>query len=124
MTIYLYFFFLAYRVLQNELTSGQLIILQDRYSKAIFCVANTHILFNMFRGDLKLGQLTLLLAHVQRATASYRGNSAFRGVFLCGDFNMEPHSPLYSFLRFGRIRPTDYNRATLARHKQSARYEG
>uniref|UniRef100_A0AAV2KDP3 Endonuclease/exonuclease/phosphatase domain-containing protein n=1 Tax=Knipowitschia caucasica TaxID=637954 RepID=A0AAV2KDP3_KNICA len=66
-----------------------------------FCVANTHLLYNPRRGDIKLAQLAILLAELQRSSRLPDGSSY--PVVLCGDFNSTPSSPLYSFLTSGRL---------------------
>ncbi|KAJ0026533.1 hypothetical protein NQD34_017533 [Periophthalmus magnuspinnatus] len=66
-----------------------------------FCVANTHLLYNPRRGDIKLAQLAILLAEVNRMSRLPDGSSS--PVVLCGDFNSTPHSPLYRFLTTGHL---------------------
>ncbi|XP_014667827.1 PREDICTED: protein angel homolog 2-like [Priapulus caudatus] len=66
------------------------------------CVANTHLLYNPRRGDVKLAQLSVLLAEVDRLAAAARGRRC--AVVLCGDFNMQPFCDLYRFLCGGRLR--------------------
>ncbi|CAG5883257.1 unnamed protein product [Menidia menidia] len=65
------------------------------------CVANTHLLYNPHRGDVKLAQLAILLAEIGRVSRLPDGSS--RPVLLCGDLNSSPQSPLYSFLTRGRL---------------------
>ncbi|CAN8009742.1 unnamed protein product [Ixodes pacificus] len=71
------------------------------------CVSTTHLLFNPRRGDVKLAQLCLLLAEIDRLAA--RGGAGADGaphyfpVVLCGDMNSRPHSPLYRFVTRGRL---------------------
>ncbi|KAJ8396847.1 hypothetical protein AAFF_G00011700 [Aldrovandia affinis] len=57
------------------------------------CVANTHLLFNPRRGDVKLAQLAMILAEID---ATVKGTSC--PVILCGDFNSVPNMPLYNFI--------------------------
>uniref|UniRef100_A0A8C6TQE6 Angel homolog 2 (Drosophila) n=2 Tax=Neogobius melanostomus TaxID=47308 RepID=A0A8C6TQE6_9GOBI len=64
-----------------------------------FCVANTHLLYNPRRGDIKLAQLAILLAEVKRMSRLPDGST--NPVLLCGDFNSTPWSPLYRFLTTG-----------------------
>lgn len=40
--------------------------LKDKQSGAEFCIANTHLLFNMKRGDVKFAQLVILLATLDK----------------------------------------------------------
>lgn len=65
------------------------------------CVANTHLLYNPRRGDIKLAQLAVLLAEISRFSRPPNGSSS--PVVLCGDFNSTPLSPLYRFLTTGRL---------------------
>ncbi|XP_070705797.1 protein angel homolog 2 [Pempheris klunzingeri] len=66
---------------------------------AFICVANTHLLYNPRRGDVKLAQLAILLAEIKRLSRLPDGSTC--PVLLCGDFNSTPWSPLYSFLTTG-----------------------
>ncbi|KAK2855902.1 hypothetical protein Q5P01_004637 [Channa striata] len=63
------------------------------------CVANTHLLYNPRRGDVKLAQLAILLAEIGRLSRLPDGST--NPVVLCGDFNSTPGSPLYNFLTTG-----------------------
>ncbi|XP_064196254.1 protein angel homolog 2 isoform X1 [Anguilla rostrata] len=63
----------------------------------VLCVANTHLLYNPRRGDIKLAQLAVLLAEITRVSRLADGGAC--PVVLCGDFNSVPGSPLYSFIR-------------------------
>ncbi|OTF81060.1 hypothetical protein BLA29_004319 [Euroglyphus maynei] len=73
-------------------------------------VANTHLIFNPKRGDIKLAQLRLLLAEIQRF--AIRNDSAnttdpfkmdYFPIILCGDFNSEPNSPIVEFIKNGQF---------------------
>ncbi|XP_056150955.1 protein angel homolog 2 isoform X2 [Lampris incognitus] len=63
------------------------------------CIANTHLLYNPRRGDIKLAQLAILLAEISQRSRLPDGSS--HPVVVCGDFNSTPWSPLYSFLTTG-----------------------
>ncbi|XP_016378515.1 protein angel homolog 2 isoform X2 [Sinocyclocheilus rhinocerous] len=65
------------------------------------CVANTHLLYNPRRGDIKLAQLAMLLAEISRVAQLPDSNVC--PVLLCGDFNSVPWSPLYRFIRDSRL---------------------
>ena len=69
------------------------------------CVANTHLLFNKKRGDIKLAQLAYLFAEVDSlAMLSNDGHDAvYCPVILCGDLNSLPYSPLHHFLTKGHL---------------------
>lgn len=45
---------------------GQLVRLKDTRNGREFCIANTHLLFNKGRGDIKLAQLAVLLANIDK----------------------------------------------------------
>ncbi|XP_071041293.1 protein angel homolog 2 isoform X2 [Parasteatoda tepidariorum] len=69
-------------------------------------VATTHLLFNPRRGEVKLCQLRLLLAELERLALkeiSSDGQHHYHPIILCGDFNIEPHSPLYQFIESGFV---------------------
>ncbi|XP_053330945.1 protein angel homolog 1 [Spea bombifrons] len=75
--------------------------LKDKYSPRPVCVANTHLLYNPRRGDIKLAQLALLLAEIDRVSRAPEGSHY--PVILCGDLNATPDSPLYRLLRSGMV---------------------
>ena len=68
------------------------------------CVANTHLLFNPRRGDVKLAQAMVLMAEIEKLSfvqhVQKTGQGKYCPVLLCGDFNCEPFCDLYKF--FGR----------------------
>ncbi|KAG9347549.1 hypothetical protein JZ751_005117 [Albula glossodonta] len=66
-------------------------------SERFLCVANTHLLYNPRRGDIKLAQLAMLLAEITEVSHLQDGSTC--PIILCGDFNSVPWSPLYSFIR-------------------------
>ncbi|XP_073129785.1 carbon catabolite repressor protein 4 homolog 6 isoform X2 [Henckelia pumila] len=57
-------------------------------------VCNIHVLFNPKRGDIKLGQIRVLLERAQ-AVSKLWDNAP---IVICGDFNCTPKSPLYNFV--------------------------
>lgn len=71
----------------------------DELSPSHLCVANTHLLYNPRRGDIKLAQLALLLAEVDKVSGPPGGRRS--PIILCGDLNTTPHSPLYQLLHNG-----------------------
>uniref|UniRef100_A0A8C5QDJ8 Endonuclease/exonuclease/phosphatase domain-containing protein n=1 Tax=Leptobrachium leishanense TaxID=445787 RepID=A0A8C5QDJ8_9ANUR len=73
--------------------------LKEESSYHPVCVANTHLLYNPIRGDIKLAQLALLFAEVDRMSKTSDGNH--HPIILCGDLNATPGSPLYRFIRNG-----------------------
>ncbi|KAK9101897.1 hypothetical protein Sjap_019151 [Stephania japonica] len=69
-------------------------------------VCNIHVLYNPKRGEIKLGQVRMLL---ERAFAvSSLWNDA--PVVLCGDFNCTPKSPLYNFISEQKLNLTELGR--------------
>ncbi|KAM8921660.1 protein angel homolog 1 [Pelodytes ibericus] len=79
--------------------------LKEKYSPRPVCVANTHLLYNPRRGDIKLAQLALLLAEVDKVSLTPEGLNY--PIILCGDLNATPDSPLYRLLRNGILRYKD-----------------
>jgi len=92
-----------------------LLLLQPKYQLpsekqtpvAKLCIANTHLLFNPRRGDVKLAQLMKLFAEIDRLTyqpcpvgPAHRNHYP---VLICGDMNLEPFSQLYWFIRSGNM---------------------
>lgn len=55
----------------NYFYLGQLARLRDLRSRKDLCIANTHLLFNKRRGDVKLAQLAVLLANIDRVTFAF-----------------------------------------------------
>jgi len=69
--------------------------------KRQFCVATTHLLFNPKAGDIKLAQLSVLLAELHRMCSAPDGSLC--ASVLCGDFNCLPHCPLLRFITTGKL---------------------
>ncbi|XP_078263362.1 protein angel homolog 1-like [Rhinoraja longicauda] len=76
---------------------------QDQPTLPDILVANTHLIFNPRRGDIKLTQLAVLLAEIQQLLPAARGDGSPCPVILCGDFNSVPDSPLYKLIRNGEL---------------------
>ncbi|MEE6473969.1 hypothetical protein FKM82_010230, partial [Ascaphus truei] len=82
---------------------GLVLLLQpkaERDTQAV-CVANTHLLYNPRRGDIKLTQLAILLAEI--AGVALLKDGGFCPIVLCGDFNSVPGSPLHRFIKEGML---------------------
>ena len=60
-------------------------------------VANTHVLFNKKRGDIKLQQAAVTIEAL--ASMTEPGD----GIIYCGDFNTSPFSPMYDYISQGRV---------------------
>ncbi|XP_023139140.2 protein angel homolog 1 isoform X2 [Amphiprion ocellaris] len=67
------------------------------------CVANTHLLFNPKRGDVKLAQLAIMLAEISSVVKSCKAKGEHCNVVLCGDFNSVPHMFLYQLITTGEL---------------------
>lgn len=80
----------------NKDNVGQVARFRDMNTGTVFCVANTHLVFNKRMGDVKLAQAAYLLANLHEACSCDRCP-----YIVCGDFNMQPYSPLYNFLTNG-----------------------
>ncbi|XP_062863879.1 protein angel homolog 1-like [Trichomycterus rosablanca] len=65
------------------------------------CVANTHLLFNPRRGDVKLAQLAIVLAEIDKVTKQCKVKGHDCEVILCGDLNSTPNMPLYELISTG-----------------------
>ncbi|KAK2712533.1 hypothetical protein QYM36_011279, partial [Artemia franciscana] len=65
------------------------------------CIVNTHLLYNRKREDVRLAQLQVLLAEINRVACKITNDPP---VILCGDLNFTPSSRLYSFLSQGRLK--------------------
>ena len=93
---------------------GMVLRLQPKHesngTKPPFLVANTHLLFNKNRGDIKLLQMATLLAEIEEIAKvrmpydeAPTTQNAYTPVIICGDFNSTPFSPLYNFVVDGKL---------------------
>lgn len=73
-------------------------------------VCNIHVLFNPRRGEIKLGQIRVLLERANAVSKLWDDAP----VVLCGDFNCTPKSPMYKF-----IKEKELHLSELARDKVS-----
>ncbi|KAM4692780.1 protein angel homolog 2 [Discoglossus pictus] len=89
---------------------GLVLLLQPKVGREVpaICVANTHLLYNPRRGDIKLTQLAILLAEI--AGIALLKDKGLCPIVLCGDFNSVPGSPLYRFIKEGML---DYGGMTI-----------
>lgn len=72
-------------------------------------VTNIHVLFNPKRGDMKLGQVRVLLEKAKEVSGKFEGAP----VISTGDFNFTPCSGVYEFLSTGQLDFENYDRRTL-----------
>uniref|UniRef100_A0A182FBT1 Endonuclease/exonuclease/phosphatase domain-containing protein n=2 Tax=Anopheles albimanus TaxID=7167 RepID=A0A182FBT1_ANOAL len=89
--------------------------------KTRLVVSTTHLLFNPFRQDVRLAQIQVLLAELDRF--SYSGQSAngvpqYDPVLLCGDFNLQPFTAPYRLVMKGSLRYDQLATCTLERQNQ------
>lgn len=83
---------------------GLVLLLQPKIASGTspaICVANTHLLYNPRRGDIKLTQLAMLLAEM--SSVAHQKDGSVCPIVMCGDFNSVPGSPLYSFIKEGKL---------------------
>ncbi|XP_059645152.1 carbon catabolite repressor protein 4 homolog 3 isoform X2 [Cornus florida] len=73
-------------------------------------IANTHVLYNPSRGDIKLGQLRYLLSRAHILSEKW-GNIP---VVLAGDFNTTPQSGIYEFLSSSKLNVMLHDRRELS----------
>ncbi|EFJ30857.1 hypothetical protein SELMODRAFT_89183, partial [Selaginella moellendorffii] len=74
----------------------------------VLVVANTHILFNPKRGDIKLGQARFDFA--QELSSSWGGAQ----VIVAGDFNSTPSSPLYRYISTAELDVSSLDRRSIS----------
>lgn len=86
-------------LLQPMVTQGS----EVKAKGPLLCVANTHLLFNPRRGDVKLAQLAIMLAEIHSVVKSCKAKDKHCNVILCGDFNSVPHMPLYQLITTGEL---------------------
>ena len=84
---------------------GLLVLLRPQNGHTKVCVANTHLLFNPRRGDIKLAQLMVLFSEIDKLAISdsNAGSLHYHPVIFCGDLNAEPHCDLYRLIVQGSL---------------------
>lgn len=73
-------------------------------------VGNIHVLYNPRRGEMKLGQVRVLLDRIHAVSKLWDDAP----VVLCGDFNCTPKSPLYNFISEQELDLSDLPRDKLS----------
>ncbi|VDL73345.1 unnamed protein product [Nippostrongylus brasiliensis] len=76
---------------------GQILRLRCRKTGQEIVYANTHLIFNSARGDIKIGQLAMLFANI-----SDELSKSSCPVIINGDFNIEPLSYVYTYVSESR----------------------
>ncbi|XP_013856147.1 protein angel homolog 2, partial [Austrofundulus limnaeus] len=118
-------FFRPGDVLLDRDNVGLVVLLQPNHlvgqsdSSSLICVANSHLLCNPRRGDVKLAQLAILLAEVGRLSRLPNGSTC--PVVFCGDLNSVPGSPLYTFLTTGCLDYRGMQISTVSGQETSSR---
>ncbi|MED6121821.1 hypothetical protein PIB30_033744 [Stylosanthes scabra] len=79
-------------VLEFKTQNGSVPSSKKGSSKVVVC--NIHVLYNPNRGEIKLGQVRVLIDRA-KAVSELWNNAP---VVICGDFNCTPKSPLYNFI--------------------------
>uniref|UniRef100_A0A182P541 Endonuclease/exonuclease/phosphatase domain-containing protein n=1 Tax=Anopheles epiroticus TaxID=199890 RepID=A0A182P541_9DIPT len=75
--------------------------------RAKLVISTTHLLYNPRRQDVRLAQVQVLLAELDRLAYSGtmpNGIPQYEPVILCGDFNLQPFSAPYELLTKGFLR--------------------
>jgi len=72
-----------------------------RYDGSCVVVATSHLLFNKKRVDVRLAQLALLLAEVDKLREV---NGQLHPVIITGDFNSNVRSPVYQLMMSGSVK--------------------
>ncbi|XP_027340194.1 carbon catabolite repressor protein 4 homolog 3-like isoform X2 [Abrus precatorius] len=77
-------------------------------------VGNIHVLYNLNKGEVKLGQIRFLTSRAQTLSEKW-GNTP---VVLAGDFNRTPQSGIYKFLSSSELNIMLYDRKELSGQKR------
>nr|KYP69690.1 Carbon catabolite repressor protein 4 isogeny 5 [Cajanus cajan] len=84
---------------KKEFDSCNVTTMAPSSGKRRFVVGNIHVLFNPNRGDIKLGQVRLLLDKAYKLSQEW-GNIP---VIIAGDLNSVPQSAIYKFLSSSKV---------------------
>lgn len=83
-----------------------------------FVVATTHLLYNPRRQDIRLAQVQILLAELDRIaripTTSDDSTQHYLPVILSGDFNLQPYSAPYNLIVNGQLQYDTLSHRTLS----------
>ncbi|XP_025204495.1 protein angel homolog 2 isoform X1 [Melanaphis sacchari] len=96
-----------------------------KYDEENIIISTTHILYNKKRHDIKLAQVHLLLAEIERVSFKGVGDyniPEYHPIILTGDFNLEPNTAVYKFLINGALYYSKLHKPTLgSQNNQSGR---
>ncbi|CAJ1951895.1 unnamed protein product [Sphenostylis stenocarpa] len=84
---------------KKEYDASNLTTMESSAGKKKFVLGNIHVLFNPNRGDIKLGQVRLLLDKAYKLSQEW-GNIP---VIIAGDLNSVPQSAIYKFLSSSKL---------------------
>jgi protein angel len=83
-----------------------------------FVVATTHLLYNPKRQDVRLAQVQILLAELDRIAkipiTKDGGEQFYLPVILSGDFNLQPYSAPYNLIVNGELKYENLAQKTLS----------
>lgn len=100
-------YFISPSAISNRENIAQILALRCRVTGEVVLVANTHLLFNEERGDVKLAQLAILFSAITQMRSDFGTKTDFKcsipSVLVMGDFNMEWNSLVYDFVVKGRV---------------------
>jgi protein angel len=67
-------------------------------------VCTTHLLYNPRRQDIRLAQVQVLLAELDRHAQKFdeKGQKTYLPVIITGDFNLQPYSAPYNLITNGK----------------------
>ncbi|XP_031118176.1 carbon catabolite repressor protein 4 homolog 5 [Ipomoea triloba] len=91
--------FCVFKRKRKECSNDSNALTSEDISSQRFLVGNIHVLFNPKRGDIKLGQIRLLIENAQRLSREW-GNIP---IVLAGDLNSMPKSAVYQFLTSSKL---------------------
>jgi protein angel len=77
-----------------------------------FVVATTHLLYNPRRQDIRLAQIQILLAELDRISRIDNTNE-YLPVMLTGDFNLQPYSAPFELITKGNLSYANLTQRTL-----------
>ncbi|KAK1394721.1 carbon catabolite repressor protein 4-like [Heracleum sosnowskyi] len=97
------------RISQNDIKHKSAIPSSTGGSSKVV-VGNIHVLFNPRRGEMKLGQVRVLLDRIHAVSKLWDDAP----IVLCGDFNCTPKSPLYNFISEQELDLSDLPRDKLS----------
>lgn len=100
-------YFISPSAISNRENIAQILALRCRVTGEVILVANTHLLFNEERGDVKLAQLAILFHCITQMRSDFGTKTEFKcsvpSVMVMGDFNMEWNSLVYDYVVKGRV---------------------